>query len=769
MRPCGRLADRLRRPLFDTSVRQGADILCVNTRGMRIHRTGQIIVNVSDAVAAWGAGYRWLKFFEIYDCWLDQSAQRKIEEACAVRPSMLRMTSPERLLTDPPADTADSTLAIVEGFAAMSPRRQNALVHRINRGSFYGSWWRHLGDGPTVGVSVAGLVRLKVGGQYVLMEQHGVFIPVGGVHTYLNHRDRAELERMGAFGFLEDTDTPDFTQDLRFLLPKRRLQRFCDWLFEQLARRVNRRIESDPVRELKEEFVSELQVFTEPEFNVLLRPPVRHSEVRHAMSAAFAAIFSDLPLAERCEHVKNLGVDGSDQVVGKLGWALDVAEPDIRATALGVIGPRLLHSECLINGLGLPYVGALLAHHGKDSSPQEFRDLTAQAIARMLRDVPVEQSDLLSGRLWASARKCEVVGVDYRYDPDLKRDDGSWIAVVAKRMHSRKQDVLNENLPRERPDLIGRESWRPYYTGRVIFTPLAVDAIDESATEKAYDVIEPYDVAFGSNSVLIAGADTIMEIDVPTAQIASIRSDWFAQLHALDVSADGNRLLVASSGFDALIEIDGKSHEHLWRWFAFEHMQFDPTMRFRATRSEGEAQALAASGLTTLVISEPKTWTGYGMPTQYRTHINDARFLDGETVMATSAHAGTCFLIDRSTGDTVLHVAGLQAPHGFCRMAPGRFAVADTRRGRIVFTNRDGTLYKAVYLGQLADQSTKKRDGVEWTQNVSRIDSDVVLVVDDPRNRIWIIDVPGRRYRGISIPDGWRIHQVRPVPARIRL
>ena len=87
----------------------------------------------------------------------------------------------------------------------------------------------------------------------------------------------------------------------------------------------------------------------------------------------------------------------------------------------------------------------------------------------------------------------------------------------------------------------------------------------------AYSVIEPYGIDARGNKVALATAKSVQLINMDTGAVRDCQSPWLNQGHTVEFSPNGKKLLVGSSGFDAVFEFDTTSGEVLWQWFAWDH------------------------------------------------------------------------------------------------------------------------------------------------------------------------------------------------------
>jgi hypothetical protein len=150
--------------------------------------------------------------------------------------------------------------------------------------------------------------------------------------------------------------------------------------------------------------------------------------------------------------------------------------------------------------------------------------------------------------------------IAYRFDPDLARREQVMLTVKTT-LQLEKNDFQAEHLKRQSPTVFGRETARPYVMGIVAAFSLAHDRFDWSLVESkwVFSVVEPYGVDARGNKMALATADSVRLMDIETGEARSCQNPWLNQAHTVEFSANGKKLLVGSSGFDAIFEFDTAS------------------------------------------------------------------------------------------------------------------------------------------------------------------------------------------------------------------
>ncbi|MBI4525241.1 MAG: hypothetical protein HY695_15665 [Deltaproteobacteria bacterium] len=352
----------------------------------------------------------------------------------------------------------------------------------------------------------------------------------------------------------------------------------------------------------------------------------------------------------------------------------------------------------------------------------------------------------------------------YDYDSGLARGE-TIIATVKTTVQIHKNDRQVEQLKRPRPDVFGRESARQYVYGFVAAFPLSHDRLnwDLAESEWAFSALEPYAVDARRGRMALAGANYVRLVDMETAKEAPFRHPWLSQVHTVQFSADGKRLLVASSGFDAILEFDTQSGEVIWEWFAWEH-GFDRAMLgHHVVRSPEQREALTALGREVILVEDPLKFE-FGVATRLiPAHLNSARYDGDGRILASLFHQGAGIIIDRVTGEVRQVISGLVNPHKLSRRRDGGYFISDTRRGKLVLIDEDCRSVSEIALAGLSGIERPELIS-EFLQNTTELRKDLFACVDIHRNSIWIVDVKRRKYRGIKFPLEWSMHDI----ARVR-
>jgi len=314
---------------------------------------------------------------------------------------------------------------------------------------------------------------------------------------------------------------------------------------------------------------------------------------------------------------------------------------------------------------------------------------------------------------------------------------------------------------------IGRIEERPVAEGLIVLTAIEPGRrIDRSSGATVLRFREPRGlVRLKDGTLLVAEIDRVAHIGPGGGELREYRHPLFAFLHSIEVAADQRRLLVVSSGYDALIEIDLVSGETLWEWITWEH-GFNPSEDgvYLARRPERHRE-LVAQGLAARLL-QPERLGAHGLMTSERTnHPNSACYdpRDPSKVLATLGHSGEVVEIDRRDGSWRRVVAGLASmPHGIEPYGSG-WLVTDTLRGDCWLLSRGFELERKLAFGRLPGKPPELA-GNEWLQVVRPLAQGIFIGLDANRGLV-LVDPTRRRYALVPVDEDWCVHWCVPADA----
>ena len=351
----------------------------------------------------------------------------------------------------------------------------------------------------------------------------------------------------------------------------------------------------------------------------------------------------------------------------------------------------------------------------------------------------------------------------YKYDPNLAQHE-EVIFTVKTMLQLEKNDYQAELMKSRNLGVFGREAARPYVLGVVAAFSLAYDRFDWSLAEAkwAFSAIEPYGVDASRNKMALATAKSVQLINMDTGAARDCQNPWLNQGHTVEFSPDGKKLLVGSSGFDAVFEFDTTSGEVLWQWFAWDHGFDRSKLGHYVVRSAARWRALTAMGHEVLLVENPEKYP-FGIPTRQKpAHLNSACYDSHGRILVTLFHQGAGYVVDRNTGEAEEVISGLSNPHKLSRRNRGGYFISDTKGGKLIFLDEK---YRPEYGVALAGTPGVARSPhlSEFLQNTTELREDLFACIDIHRSSLWLIDVKRRRYRGIKFPVEWSVHDVASV------
>lgn len=264
---------------------------------------------------------------------------------------------------------------------------------------------------------------------------------------------------------------------------------------------------------------------------------------------------------------------------------------------------------------------------------------------------------------------------------------------------------------------------------------------------------EPRGIAQHNEHLAFSSEQEVMIVS--PSGIKTLEDPWFSYIHTVDFNAQGDRILVSSSGFDAIFEYDLARLHKTYEWWAWEHgfyMGIDP--------ETGASVRLSRFPLSTQqavkVISDPKKDV---LPTAMRAaFINSVEYdrHDERYMLATFFHEGNCYRIDRTDGSSKLLISGMKNPHGGTSI-PNGYMATSTRSGEVMMMERD-------QMDTISFQSLPGKpaglESEEWLQNSKALDDGSIITIDSNRTSFVIIHPEDRTYATIPYPDNMAIQDL---------
>ncbi|MCW7540101.1 hypothetical protein OOT46_19895 [Aquabacterium sp. A7-Y] len=348
----------------------------------------------------------------------------------------------------------------------------------------------------------------------------------------------------------------------------------------------------------------------------------------------------------------------------------------------------------------------------------------------------------------------------FRHDLHLGRDLRI-IATVKNCFQVDKNCRQEAQRARQHPEIHGREKVRPFYYGLVVAYSLAHDRLawDLGDAEWSFSSLEPYCIDIFDKLISLCGGNCVEIVDMDSGVKRSFQHPWLRQAHSVQFSADGRRLLVSSSGFDAVFEFDVSTGKTCWEWFAWDHGLDQSRLGEYFVRSRQRGEELAAQGHKVVLVDDPSQHE-LGIPTRFcPVHINGAFYDRDENLLVTLFQQGGAIRVDKATGEASTIASGLINPHKLHSRSEGGYYVADTRRGELLLLDDGFQVVRRISLRE-APGAVRSALLTEFLQSVSELDDALFACVDIHRSTLWLIDVNARRYRGVTFPREWSVHDI---------
>jgi hypothetical protein len=417
-----------------------------------------------------------------------------------------------------------------------------------------------------------------------------------------------------------------------------------------------------------------------------------------------------------------------------------------------------------------------LSHHSDDSKKGEVENtkgVPADELGKLTDFIGQRRTKRIA-RLSHETTGAEPVFsseplIAYKYDPSLAQHEDV-IFTVKTTLQLEKNNHQAELMNRPNLGVFGREAARPYVLGIVAAFSLAYDRFDWSLAQAqwAFSAVEPYGVDVSRNKMALATAKSVQLIDMGTGEARLCRNPWLNQGHTVEFSPDGKKLLVGSSGFDAVFEFDTESGEVVWQWFAWDHGFDRSKLDHYVVRSAARCKALATMGYEVLLVDDPEKYP-FGIPTRQKpAHLNSAVYDADGRILVTLFHQGAGYVVNRKTGEAKEVISGLSNPHKLSRRKRGGYFISDTKGGKVIFLDEK---YRPEYEVALLGTPGVARSPqlAEFLQNTTELREDLFACIDIHRSSLWLIDVKRRRYRGIKFPVEWSVHDVASLGPEHRL
>ncbi len=269
-------------------------------------------------------------------------------------------------------------------------------------------------------------------------------------------------------------------------------------------------------------------------------------------------------------------------------------------------------------------------------------------------------------------------------------------------------------LRRSNDGPLGRVEQRPIEEGLLVKCTLTPSGI---VVERTKTFPEPRHLIPYRDGYLLTVIDRVLQLSHNWEVLREYRDPHFAFLHTVALHPTAERMLIVSSGYDAVLELSLTTGERTWEWFAWDH-GFNPSADgvYLASTPEKAAEYEAA-GLPALYI-DPAHYGPLGIVTAKRTaHPNAATYnpyTATPSVIISMAHKGSLYEVNQA-GKKKHRCTLHRMAHGIRPFADG-WLVTDTTVGEAHILDQDFRARERIILSGLPKAPELAKH--EWVQLV---------------------------------------------------
>lgn len=306
----------------------------------------------------------------------------------------------------------------------------------------------------------------------------------------------------------------------------------------------------------------------------------------------------------------------------------------------------------------------------------------------------------------------------------------------------------------------GSSTQRAVAQGAVIHFGLIGNSehVDQLQQYHHFSLLDSRGVALQRDGTALVGSvNAIYQLNLVTGEMSQklIESPWLAFVHSLAISPSGERMIVLSSGFDRIIEVDIDSGRVNREWIAWQHGY--------NRSNDGQTVVMAAADGSivdghTLIINSPDDYPGgLGLPPNLRTAFpNSAIYLNDHELLVTLFHHGMV-KINLETGETSSIDDALAHAHAIHRTDHG-FIVADTAHGCAIEYNELFERTRVIDFSAMEGLSPET-NGRQWLQFIAPYGNGQYVAVDSNRHQVVFIDMLNRCIRKLPYNPNWVVQE----------
>ncbi len=236
------------------------------------------------------------------------------------------------------------------------------------------------------------------------------------------------------------------------------------------------------------------------------------------------------------------------------------------------------------------------------------------------------------------------------------------------------------------------------------------------------------------------------------------------RVHAFDFHSHSGDILVSSSGFDVIHRLDKELNliSKYSIWELVPGIAYKDGRRYSLTDFECPTSDSSILHLIDPTSNDYRDGLGIGDSPFY---VNGASFSHHDKVLFTGYNSNLLFVTDFK--NTEQYGLNLRSPHCFMSLAKewnnAEYCVLDSGHGRVLFLDSH---FSAVYILKLSTlpKNTNKYGNEEWMQFLHIAENGIIVIVDQIRHSIHILDIEKRERRSITYPRSWSIHGLFTIP-----
>ncbi|MFW5804278.1 MAG: hypothetical protein ACOCWG_03495 [bacterium] len=273
------------------------------------------------------------------------------------------------------------------------------------------------------------------------------------------------------------------------------------------------------------------------------------------------------------------------------------------------------------------------------------------------------------------------------------------------------------------------------------------------------EIITKYAEARGidhkNNILILSSENKIFKIDMKQNSFQKFCNPWYSYIHTIKFNKEGNKILVASSGVDTIMEIDVEDGKEIWTWNAWEEgldrgLHPKTGEEYYITKNVARANYLKNNKKNVILIENPHIQK---LPTALRTaFINSAEYDKNGNILLTFFHDGDVKLLNKKNRKLSVLIDNLTKPHGG-QQIKNKYLVTNTAGGEVTVWDKQ-ELNKFIF-SQLPGKD-ELLNTKEWLQTSHTVDN-LIITIDSNRNSFVAIDHKKNEINLIPYNNNWAI------------